>query len=99
MSCPPKRATIPLLPADPCVRLAMIEAALYMLASGEKRAEVRHGEHFLRYNDGSVPFLERERNRLAAICPTSGAQRSAITIERTPVGVHPIIPNRYRRGY
>ncbi len=77
MSCAPKKPSAG-LPADPCARLAVIEEALYALAGGQKKIEVRHGEYWVRYGEGSVAFLERERARLIAIC----GKRRAITIGR-----------------
>jgi hypothetical protein len=82
MTCPKPVAPVTKLPADLCLRLAMFEEALFILASGEKRAEVRHDTYFVRYHDGNVGYLEREVARLRAIC----GNRSAITIERTPIG-------------
>ncbi len=61
---------------DACQRLEVIEFALVKLGAGEKRVEIRHGEYYVRYHDGSVPFLERERARLSAIC----TRRRAITV-------------------
>jgi hypothetical protein len=92
MTARPKTATIPRLPSDPCERLAMVEAALYQLASGQKRVEIRHGEYWTRYGEGSVPFLERERARLMALCPAAGG-RQAITIGRSQCAPY---PRRYK---
>ncbi len=62
-----------------CDRLAIVEHALMQLASGKTRVEIRHGEQWVRYGQGSVTFLERERARLSALCN----RRSAITVGRT----------------
>lgn len=75
----PAAGTVSHLPADPSVRLEMIEAALYALASGQHRTQVRHGDYWVEYSQGSVAFLERERARLQAIV----GKRNAITIGRT----------------
>lgn len=74
------------LPADPCERLAMVEEALYGLASGKTRVQVRHGEYWIEYAAGSVTFLERERARLSAIC----TKRTGITIGRTITTNRPV---------
>jgi hypothetical protein len=76
MSCPPTQPTGPLLSADPCQRLAQFEEALFALATGAKRAQIRQGENWVQYHQGSVPYLEREVARLRAIC----GKRSAITL-------------------
>lgn len=70
------------LPADPHARLEIIEEALFALGTGQKRVEVRHGESWVRYHEGSIGYLEREAARLRAICN----KRTAITIARTPTG-------------
>lgn len=79
MSCEPKPKTRPYSSLTPCERLAVTEDALMALASGQKKAEVRHGDFWMTYSQGSVAFLERERAQLRILC--NG--RSAITIGRT----------------
>lgn len=80
MTCAPK-----LMPAgfmagmSECDKAAMYEEALFQLATGSKKAEVRHGEYFVRYETGSVLYLERALARARALC----GRRTAITIGRT----------------
>ena len=95
MSCAPKKAAAETrLPADLCIRLAMFEEALFALASGQKRVEIRHDTYWVRYSDGNVAYLEREVARLRAIC----GNRSAITIQRTPIGYPPVPGSRRFTG-
>lgn len=79
IDCRPKPKG-PVLPSDPCERLAVLEEALFALASGNKRTEVRDGDKFVRFGFGygSIAFLEREVARLRAIC----GKRQAITVGR-----------------
>ena len=85
MTCPPvpqppqQHAPSACLPSDPLQRLALFEEALFVLASGQQKTEVRHGEYFPRYGSGSVPYLEREVARLRAIT----GRRTGITIGRS----------------
>jgi gpW len=79
MTCPTEPSFE--LPTDPHERLKMFETALAKLSIGEQVAEVRHGEQFVRYSQGSVTYLEREVGRLRAICN----KRTGITIERSAV--------------
>ena len=71
-------------------RLNLMEAAAQMLALGQSVAHVRHDVHWVTYHPGNLSFLQREIARLRAIC----GKRSAITIERTPIGF-PMGHNRF----
>lgn len=61
------------LPTDTCERLQMLEAALYQLAAGDRRVRVKFNDRETEYHRGSIPFLEREVNRLRRLC--SGGTR------------------------
>ncbi len=91
MTCKPQVPAVK-LPADPCARLELIEAALYEHAAGKTRGQVRHGEHWVTYHPGSVTFLERERARLQALCN----KRHGFSVGRSNGGFYPPIPWRYR---
>ena len=80
MTCPPKAMPPGFLATmSECDKAAMYEEALFQLASGTKRAEVRHGDYFVRYHMGSTTYLERALARSRALC----GNRTAITIGRT----------------
>ena len=82
-TCPPK----PMPPGyfarlSECDKAVIYEEALLALSSSQTVAEIRHGEHYVKYSFGSIAYLERALARARAIC----GKRSAITIERTPMG-------------
>ena len=85
------------LPATPCERIPVIEAALFQLASGKSKAQVRYAEHWLSYHPGSVAWLERELNRCRALCPDVARGGNG---ERRPVAIgYPAgAPSRGRLG-
>ena len=62
----------------PQQKLAIVEEALFVLGSGQAKAQVRHGDYWVTYHPGSMTYLERERARLQA----QTTARSAITVGR-----------------
>lgn len=64
-----------------CEKLQVIEQALFELSTGKTKIQVWYGKNKVEYQQGSVRFLERERQRLRLLC---GVQtRAAITIGRS----------------
>ncbi len=80
MTCPPKKMPPGYLAGlTPCARLDLLEEAAFALASGQTKTQVRHGELWVEYGQGSITYLRTEIARLRAIC----GNRTAITIGRT----------------
>jgi hypothetical protein len=71
--------------------LNALRAAMYQLMAGQARAEVRHGDQWLRWQRSDVKALQHEVRRLEIIC------ESGINAGRA-VRVGPYVPsNRSRR--
>jgi hypothetical protein len=97
MTRAPKEMTAAQLAAlGPCERLAIIDLALLELANGKRRAEVRHGDYFVRFHPGSVTFLKTERDRLRAECDAARgiSRRRGITLTTIDRAVSPYGPFR-----
>lgn len=80
-------ATVPVID-DPCAVLPQLRAALYELMSGQARAEVRHGDQWLRWHRSDVKALQHEVRRLELICESGNAGRA--------VRVGPYVAHGYR---
>lgn len=85
MACqPPPHRVLSLVGLDPCQRCAVLEDALFRLASGQQKVRIENGEHELEFHRGSVTALERLLARERVLCDqASGKGRRAITIGRT----------------
>ena len=62
-----------------CEKSGLYEEALFALASGQQKVQVRHGEYWVQYGTGSVTYLERALARSRALC----GNRTAVLIGRT----------------
>lgn len=83
---------------NPCEWLGMLRAALYQLISGQARAEVRHGDQFLRFQRADTKALQHEVRRLELICdPNANRGRALRMGPYRPINA-PTWRNRFRMG-
>lgn len=82
MSCnTPRPPSVVYSTLSPCDRLAVVEDALFAIASGDKKTVIRHGDFWVEKVPGDVRFLERERARLTELCGET--KRRAIKVGRS----------------
>ena len=72
---------------EPCAKVTILEEAVLGLAGGKNRVQVRFGEHWVQYGQGSVMALERMLNHYRALC----GRRHGFTVGEKPLPIsrHP----------
>ena len=73
-----------------CERLSIFEEAAFHLASGQQRIQIRHGEYWVQYGQGSITYLTREITRLRLLC--GGKAYHAISVGRRPLRINDVAP-------
>ena len=68
MNTPSNGAPLNVSCLSPCDQVAVYENALFQLASGKNRIQVRYGEQWVQYGVGSTAYLERALSRARALC-------------------------------
>lgn len=90
-----QQTSAPSLPAAVCDRIPILEQALFQLASGQQKAQVRYGNNWVEFHLGSTRWLQDELNRCRALCTDvskgGNGPRSGIAV--LPAGMAP-----FRRG-
>lgn len=78
-NCTPSAGMLPAVD-NPCAMLPQLRAALYQLMSGQARAEVRHGEQWVRWHRGELKALQHEVRRLEVICESGIRAGGAVRV-------------------
>jgi hypothetical protein len=102
--CNTPTAGPPAVIGDPCAHLADLRAALYSLMTGRQTHEVRFGDQWQVFHQGSVVALRAEVMRLERICPRGpsnpyGGRNTALRAgpyEAAPKRPNPIFYSRPR---
>lgn len=93
-NCTPSAGGVPAVD-NPCAILPQLRAALYELMSGQARAEVRHGDQWMRWHRGELKALQHEVRRLEIICESGIRTGRAVRVgPHVPAG-WPYRPFRY----
>lgn len=78
-NCIPSGGTIPVVD-NPCAMLPQLRAAMYQLMGGQARAEVRHGDQWMRWHRGELKALQHEVRRLEIICESGISAGRAVRV-------------------